>query len=75
MKTRINNKEQEINVSQPTQEGLSDEITHEVVTQLDMNGKEVVRHQYTISGKIYTTNIEVSEYELRNLQRVIKEQG
>lgn len=75
MMTRINKPEMEINLSQGTQEGLSEEITHKVMTYLDENKKEVTKHLYTIYGDTITSNVEISDYELQNLKRIIKEIG
>jgi hypothetical protein len=72
MKTRINNKEQEINVSPATQEPLSEEIIHKVNTWTNPNGKTQTQHTYEVLGQIITSNMEISDYELENIKRTLK---
>lgn len=72
LKTRIFDLESQITSSQPTDVAV-DEITLSVDTFINRKGLEQTIYRYTILGEEIKTNVQVSDFELENIKKVLLE--
>ena len=73
MKSRINNKENEVPSEMATQTPVVDYRLVNVHSWTNDNGKVEEQYQYEVLGQVLTTNKELSEYELQNILRTLRE--
>ena len=72
LNSRIRNKEQEVGVEQATPTPVQEIKFLGKRTWTNPNGSEQSQYEYEILGQVITSNMEISEYELKNMLNVIK---
>lgn len=73
LQTRINQPNEVVESTQGTTEGLTDTINITMDEVVGYNGKIQLRWSYEILGEVYTTNKELTQWELDRWLKVIKE--